>query len=325
MARELGLPEAAGASLAVLAGFDTPDPAPLPVPAHAVTALAPLACTPEDTAELVRWWPDESWPAAARWLVDACYARVRADLGSLEWVQWPDLTGSPDPRVRCAPVYAFAAAVPALLESHTRWGVPARVSAATLADVGRHVAKHRTMFDTVGLELPLWIALHYRGMLVESGRLQYEPALLGEAEAAAMGQEAGALCVRLHIPQTGPLTPRAVQESLSGAADVLDPYLLGALGRTTRVATCSSWLLDPQLKAYLPADSNIIAFQDRFTPTGQSGPGDSDVFRFVFTRPRVEPDAVTATTRLEKAALDVLARGGHWQAPTGWLHLPAPA
>ncbi|WP_166655464.1 acyltransferase domain-containing protein [Actinorugispora endophytica] len=328
-ASALGLDPAAASSLSTVVGFAEPPPAPLGPASEAGPVLDLLGLDGADRADLLALWPDEGWPRAARWLLDACYARVVADVGRPGWVDWPDLVSAADARVRCAPVYAFVAATPALVERHARLGVGRDVTEATLADVGRHVAKNRDMFGHVGLELPVWIALHYRGSLFEAGRLQYEPSRLGPGGAvtwygADAGQglpeelREGRPSARLHIPETGPLDPVAVEESLKRGRAVL----AAATGGDVPVATCTSWLLDPQLKRYLDPGSNIIAFQDRFTLLDEGAPGDEDVFRFVFRRTRVVPDEVRATTRLERGVLDLLGRGGHWRARTGWLRLP---
>ncbi|AQZ64596.1 unnamed protein product [[Actinomadura] parvosata subsp. kistnae] len=61
------------------------------------------------------------------------------------------------------------------------------------------------------------------------------------------------------------------------------------LGRLVAVhMTCGSWLLDDQLRAYLPAGSHILAFQRRFR-------------------------------LLERAVADHLAAGGTWYGRVGWL------
>lgn len=63
----------------------------------------------------------------------------------------------------------------------------------------------------------------------------------------------------MHVPADGPLTPSAVDDSLSQASALLD-----ALGRRTPVAMCESWLLDPALERFAPADGNVCQFMRRF-------------------------------------------------------------
>ncbi|GAB3209054.1 hypothetical protein SAMN02745673_02034 [Marinactinospora thermotolerans DSM 45154] len=304
----------------------------LPAPQDAAEALQPFAPLPQDAAELAALWPDDSWPREALWLVERMYARIVADVDNDPWMwrDWPRLDHVDDARVRCAPVFAFAAAVPLLRARHARHGVPAEVTAATLADMGRHLAQTRTMLGRCGLETSTWMALHYRGGLYELGRLQYEPGRLGPIGAVTWygpGQDEdlapelrpGQPTLRLHIPQDGPLDPAAVQDSLRRAR----PFFAEHFDTDVAVATCTSWLLDPTLARYLPADSNILAFQRLFTLIDDDGAdGDGDVFRFVFRHPRVDLDAVPQRTRLERAVVAHLRGGGHWRVRTGWLRLP---
>ncbi|MUL40685.1 hypothetical protein FZ103_05730 [Streptomonospora sp. PA3] len=330
-ARRLGLDAAARAWLAEAAELEVPAGVPaVPPVAGARTALAPLGLARADEDELVGLWPDGDWPEALMWVVERMCARLAADLarGCERWREWPVLVHHADARVRCAVLVALAAAVPLVLAEHARRGVPAAVSAATLADTGRHVAQTRAMFARLGLETATWMALHFRCGLFELGRLQYEPnragpegavCWYGREEAAALGSELawGAPVLRLHIPAEGPLDPGGVEESLARARG----FFAGCWGVDYPVASCSSWLLDPQLAEYLPESANIVAFQRRFALVGEGVPGDADVFRFVFGMPGVDVERAPRRTRLEKAAVEHLRAGRHWRVRTGWLRL----
>ncbi|MBV2366295.1 acyltransferase domain-containing protein [Streptomonospora nanhaiensis] len=331
--RRFGLDEAVRVWLEEAADLPLPDGGvPLAPPERAREAVAPLGLAPRDADELVAVWPDAGWPVELLWVVERMYARLADDLarGGREWRDWPVLVGAGDVRVRCTVLVALAAAVPLLRAHHAAHGVEEEVSAATLADTGRHVAQTRTMYGLLGLETSTWMALHFRGGLYELGRLQYEPNRAGaegpvawypREEAAERGPEWawGAPVLRLHIPVQGPLDPGRVGESLGRARG----FFAERFGVDYPLATCSSWLLDPQLAEYLPESSNIVAFQRRFTLVEEDREvvGDSDVFRFVFWRPGVEVDAVPQRTRLERAVVAHLRSGRHWRVRTGWLRL----
>ena len=90
--------------------------------------------------------------------------------------------------------------------------------------------------------------------------------------------------------------------------------------RRFEVATCTSWLLDEQLRQYLPADSNIIRFQRRFTPVDGAIDGTDEMHRFIFQHPApFAIDQLPQRTTLERAFVAHLRQGGRWQMRTGWF------
>ena len=89
----------------------------------------------------------------------------------------------------------------------------------------------------------------------------------------------------------------------------------------TRLAICTSWLLDPQLAEYLAPDSNIVRFGRRFTLVGDGYDGDADVLRFVFHRIAPRIDDLPQRTTLERAIVAHLRAGKHWRNRTGWVEL----
>ncbi len=106
-----------------------------------------------------------------------------------------------------APVVAFAQVLPDLLAHHEALGVAPEVSAATLADVGRMLARNRRWFGVAGLgdELGGWLTRHLTGAIFQLGRLQYERVHLGqgtglELRMAGVPVGPGDLVLSVHIP-----------------------------------------------------------------------------------------------------------------------------
>ncbi|HEX6569829.1 MAG TPA: hypothetical protein VF015_11710, partial [Acidimicrobiales bacterium] len=86
---------------------------------------------------------------------------------------------------------------------------------------------------------------------------------------------------------------------------------------------CASWLLDPQLRVYLPDDSNILRFQQRFqVDEGWSYADDASIVEFVFRRSGARLDELPRRTTLERAVVDHLGAGGHWETRRGWCAVP---
>ncbi|MEV4168192.1 acyltransferase domain-containing protein [Nonomuraea sp. NPDC049709] len=218
-------------------------------------------------------------------------------------------------------VYVFLAALPHTRAYHRRLGIPEEVSWATLADLGRNMAVHRKRHGSGGLNAPAWFTLHARGLLYALGRLQFnrealDPETAAGIRAAGRPAEPGAHSLGVHIPDFhGPLTPEACDASFERARAFFPRHFPG---EEPQVMTCGSWLLDDQLAGYLPAASNIIAFQRRFHLLGRFDGGDT--LGFVFGGEAVTaPEELPRRTRLERALADHLAAGGTWYGRIGWL------
>ncbi|MGW6903979.1 acyltransferase domain-containing protein [Streptomyces sp. NPDC054940] len=230
----------------------------------------------------------------------------------------PDLDWASGPLQRCFPVYVFVASLPATRAYHRERGIPADVSRRTLADLGRNMAVHRRRYGRAGVQAPWWLIHHFRGGLYQLGRLQFERARLGERTAAGLDVGPGSPCLNLHIPDFhGPLTPAAVERSLALAREF---FPLHFPEERYRLVTCHSWLLDTQLRKYLPEDSNIVRFQERFrVARAETEPADTEPVQFVFGDPELPIEGLPRRTAVERAVGDHLRAGGHWYVGHGWL------
>jgi hypothetical protein len=179
---------------------------------------------------------------------------------------------------------------------HLGRGLPEALFWATMDDVGVLVARHHREHGRWGVADRWWLDLHLRGDLLKLGALQFER------------KPGGALGV--HVQEGARLDPAACDEAFALARDRF-------AGEGFDRFTCSSWLLDDQLAAHLPADSNIVRFQRRFSSTGKERPGDADVLKFVFGRVDGSWDRLPRTTTLERALQDHVAAGGHWRTVEG--------
>ncbi|MFK4067855.1 acyltransferase domain-containing protein [Streptomyces sp. NPDC029674] len=291
--------------------------------------LLDLAVPHEDINPLValrgRLWADPE----ARWLLDRCVAAVVRDLGTVGGGgRLRALSEGCGELGRCFYVYVYVAALDHVRAYHRDRGIPADVSRRTLADLGRHMAVHRRARGSGGLLVPEWHALHFRGELYQLGRLQFQRAVLGErmgGATAAAGHPAGPgdPCLNLHITDfRGPLTPEACDRSTALAREFFARHFPEERYET---AVCHSWLLDPQLRDHLPADSNIVRFQRRFRLADgyEPQPADDDPVAFVFGDRDLPVSGLPRRTRVERAVGDHLRAGGHWYGGHGWFPLGA--
>ncbi|GHH27958.1 acyltransferase domain-containing protein [Lentzea cavernae] len=274
--------------------------APLPAKADAPAILDRLAVPPEDAAEILAGWPDSPlWTPELHWLRDRSTALVLADLGGHGWLSpGPELPRDRSPAWRHLYVYSFLALVDVVTKYHRDHGIAGAVSWTTLADLGRNLAIDRRMRGEGWPVMRSWLTLHSRGAVYELGRLQHHR---------------GDTAISLHIPDAGPLTPDAVEASLDEARAFFPRHFPGE--RYTAFS-CGSWLLDPQLREYLPADSNIVRFQQRFELEPGVEPeapdADVEVLRFVFRTLTTPLDELPRRTVLQRAVVEHLQAGRHW-------------
>jgi hypothetical protein len=306
-------------SLAHLATLAPTGLATLPRREDAPALLERLAVPREDAAAIVDHWPGETWPEEVLWLLDRVPSFLDEHMGSGEWLApGPLLDPALGPEARLLYVYTFLARVDAALAYNRAHGVDDAVTWATLADLGRNLAIDRRMGGQGWPIMAQWLTLHVRGAIFELGRLQYQRGRIEPHVAEAIGVPEGTWRLSLHIPESGPLTPEACEASLAEARAFFprhfpeEPYAL---------VTCGSWLLDPQLAEYLPADSNMVRFQRRFTLTPEERDAGIEIFRFVFRRIDAPLDELPQETTLERAVVAHVRAGRQWHERTGWFAL----
>src|SRR5699024_10223738 len=244
-------------------------PLHVPTGAQAAAVLDMFAVWGQDRADVERLWPGSAgsgvggdvgeWSFELWHLVECMYRRLCADvhLPMGEYRVWPTLVEAVDPRVRVASLWAFAAMVPAQFAAHSELGGERGVTVATLADVGAQMARSRRMFGRLSLETSAWVAVQFRRRLFCVGGLQVGAARLAnqagvewygpeEARGLGVGMALGDPVLRLHSPNGG-LEAAAVEETLRRARG----FARAHLGVDPVVATCTSWLLDPQWEQVL--------------------------------------------------------------------------
>lgn len=235
-------------------------------------------------------------------------------------VGWPGSAAGASPVERWLELWAFVAAVPDALALDAARGIDDAVTWDTLGNIGVRVAGYTAEHGEAGFDGAFWLSQHVRGQIYRLGRLQFNVERAGWDPSPGDGFASGDPILGVHIPPGSPLTPAACDESLARARPFFARHVPGG---PYRIASCGSWLLDPQLAGMVGDDSNIVRFQRRFTRVpGREWPGDEDVLRFVFGNPTADLSTVAPRTTLERAIVDHLGAGGHFRTCLGWLRLP---
>ncbi|WBQ06950.1 acyltransferase domain-containing protein [Kribbella sp. CA-293567] len=252
----------------------------------------------------------EADPAA----VEKLAGQLRATIGTFR-AEGDGLELPEDPRISVA---AFLRTVPDIRAWHRRRGITDEISWATLADLGLQLDVHRRTFGEYGLATHWWLTNHWVGLIYTLGRLQY---LLHQVPAVnpAPGTEPGEWVIGVHIPESGPLTPGAIDESFDQAREFF-PRVFPEY--PVRTATLDSWLLDSYLLDNLPQDSNMVRFGRRFTPYGEPRDSQDSAIFFTFRSHDLSRlDEFPRDTRLQRLIVERIKAGGTWQSATGYLKL----
>jgi hypothetical protein len=246
--------------------------------------------------------------------VEKLAAQLRPQLGAFagegEVLQMPG-----DTRVSVA---TFLELVPEIRQYHRDRGISDEISWATLADLGRQLAVSRRTNGKYGLETHWWMSIHWAGAIYALGRLQFLLHQVPENNPVP-GTEPGEWVIGVHIPESGPLTPEAVDESFAQAREFFPRVFPEYPAKT---ATLGSWLIDPYLLDNLPQDSNMVRFGRRFTPYGVPRDSqDSAVFFTFRTHDLDHLDDLPQDTTLQRLVVRRIKEGGTWQNAFGYLEL----
>lgn len=297
----------------------------LPAAGELPPVLLKLAVPHQDIDELIAALATIRGSAEAWWLFERCVHALDREIGQLEssaaMPQLPDAMGSLQ---RYFYVLVFVALLPRVQAFHRARAIPDEVSWLILADLGRNMSIHRSKYGSGGLEVPWWIRLHFRGVIYQLGRLQFERATLGKRtgraiQAAGLPYGPGDPVLSVHIPEYfGPLSPEACDNSFASAGRFFARYFPE---QPYAIAVCHSWLLDEQLAEYLPASGNIVSFGRRFRSAYRPDDDDTDILEFVFRLPNASLDELPQRTSLERAVVEHIRSGRHWHGGAGWLLL----
>lgn len=214
--------------------------------------------------------------------------------------------------------------VPFARAYHREHGVAEATSWRTFLDIGRNIAVYRHRYGRLGFDDLGWVALHLTGQLYDLGRLQVNRARLDSTFTRLMREHGldvvvGEPCLAVHIPRdSGPMDVAACERSMTRAAEFFPTHFPD---ESPRYLVCSSWLLDPVLAERLPATSNIVAFQQRFTIARCDEPDDEATLIFVFEDPTRPLAAYPRSSSLQRAVLEQLDAGDHWHGGRGWRPL----
>lgn len=302
-----------------------PLPTPVTVPEGdaLLDAFRDLNVPADDIETLVRLRPWLDADQDLTWLLERCVHSLRANMDVVTTVPgFPVLPAEIGPIANFFYLYVYATMLPFSRELHRQHGIQDDTSSAIFADVGRNMLVHRKRHGTHGLAAPDWLMLHFRGMIFQLGRLQFERAKIGgrtgtAIQAAGLPYKTGDPTLSVHIPDfSGPLTQEACDDSFAQARTFFPAHFPD---EDVHIAVCNSWLLDEQLSDYLSPGSNILAFQRRFQEIRPTEWNNTGILRFVFGPTDAPLDQRPQQTTVERAVVEHIRAGKEWHGGMGWM------
>lgn len=209
-------------------------------------------------------------------------------------------------------VLVYLSGLPLVRRLNAARGIDQTVTRRTLMDLDLWIRAYRLRYGVFGFSEIDWPVWHFTGRLFTLGRLQFQ---VMNSPWDLPGLHKGDPVLGVHIPATGPLLDAACEESFRLAAEFFPRHFPD---HPFVAFTCESWMMDPHLALYLPPDSNLIRFQRRFS---LFPPPESLAWqlyqRVLGWEVRTVQDAPPPRTTLQRAVLEHVRRGGHWQGGLG--------
>lgn len=142
-------------------------------------------------------------------------------------------------------------------EEYQKKGIADKVFDDTFYDITIWCEECYRKYGFYGIEEAMWVANSINMKLFRLGRLQFEPSVVEEEIAGEKVQLAkGSRVLNVHIPAGEKMDYEECMKSFKAAEEFF--------GDTYEAYMSDSWLLSPVLKEFLPAESNIIKFQNLF-------------------------------------------------------------
>ena len=289
-----------------------PEPVRLPRDDEARDLLRRLAVPEPDAEQIVAATPEPDRDPALWWLLEHAHHGIIRHMGDcrVKWRGGPTLPYE-TAAARYFHVYVFLATVPAVRRFHAGRGIPEAITWDTLAQLGEAVSVHRRRLGEGGMTMQWWTTYLLRGLVYQLGRVGFSLSVADD----------GTPELGVHIPEAGgPLIPEAFYDSLRRARPFFDRHFPE---HGARVATGTSWMLDPQLAEYLSEKSRIVRISRDWTLTDTEPElGDDSILEFVFRYNGQPLDELPQRSSLERAVVAHLKAGRHWYERTGRIQLP---
>lgn len=190
-------------------------------------------------------------------------------------------------------------------EMYQAKGIDEKIFVDTMKCFTRFINECKDSCGVLQFDRDWWTARQISLKLFRIGELEYE-----------MYEEAGKKSISIHIPSDAAFTAEKCAESYKMAIEFFKKYY----PEYSNVDfVCESWLLSPQLKKLLNADSNILKFQSCFNVMDVNC-DDTEFLWWVYRRKDTDIKLLPEDTKLQKNMKEHLLNGGKIGSAYGVLN-----
>ena len=202
-----------------------------------------------------------------------------------------------------------------LAQQYAARGIPESILMDTLGDIVRWLEVWSDIKSDLYLGELSWLKEHMLFHVFQLGRLHFRMSA-AKHDIPGTNVRQGDPVVEIHIPNTGPLTPEECDKSIAMAKEFFPKYFPEF---SWNVFTCHSWLLDDTLEHLLPAHSNILKFQKRFTIVEKNRSDDLLGFVFRWQTSRGQVKNRVADSSLAQAVKAHIRKNGDFYSALGYI------
>jgi len=198
------------------------------------------------------------------------------------------------------------------LSKHTRElyekkGISYEIYYDSMSDLKWKLIECYTMYEIWGTFVPGWYDRFFDLTRFALGRLQFE--IINFKDFYDKGNyslKENDVVLNIHIPSCGPMLHDECITSYRKAASFYKDYFVGR----PVAFVCSSWLLFPRHKEFLPKNSNVLKFMEDFDIYSYTIDKDgSDLWRIFYKDYRNAPADLPQKTSIQRAYADWLMKG----------------
>lgn len=196
-----------------------------------------------------------------------------------------------------------------LHDEYVSRGIDDSIYYDTFSDLAIWCLACKEQFGEYGLQEFRWFKEHLRLRLFRLGRLQFHPyTLKSDVVVAGKRTYENQIVLNVHIPAGEPLAPDKVEASF----ELARRFFRGV----EPVFVCHSWMLEPELRHVLKADSNILQFQRHFT-VYKLNPDSRQAEERIFRKVCADYAEYPESTALQRSAKGYLLSGRRLGSASG--------